>query len=462
MTHLLPRSRPQAQGVPAAAIARFVRALDDIPHVHTLTIARHGHVVAEFARPPYERDAPHALYSVSKSFTAIAVGLAIDERRFGLDDRVVDLLADLVPQHPSPRLEALRVRHLLTMTTGHDAEPWAEDDDWARGILTAELAFEPGTHWLYNTPATHLLSQIVQTRTGERLLDYLTPRLFEPLGIVAPTWLQNPVGVDAGGFGLSLRVEELAAFGQLLLQRGRWNDRQLVPAEWIDQATSRQVANGTPSGTSDWDQGYGFQFWMCRHGAYRADGAFGQYVVVLPEHDAVVTMTGGLADMALPLEALWEIVLPALDTVGEDAEVPAPRPIAPSGGERRDIEAAFEYDGPIRRLCVSATVLEIDGLELRFAPDGWVVGSAGPLLHRNRVYGDHVALSGGWQADTFVALLRALEDAVTFRLELTSEGRLTITRDVGFEGTHVWEGAPSAEPDQSGSAAVDHHSVVSP
>lgn len=469
MTHLLPRARPEDQGVPAAAIARFVRALDDIPHVHTMTVVRHGHVVAEFARPPYDRDAPHALYSVSKSFTSVAVGIAIEEGRFGLDDRVVDLLADVAPQHPSPRLADLRVRHLLTMTTGHDAEPPVREDHWARGILTADLAHGPGTHWLYNTPATHLLSQIVQTRTGERLLDYLTPRLFEPLGFVSPTWLQNPVGVDAGGFGLMARAEELAAFGQLLLQRGRWKDRQLVPESWVDQATSRQVANGIPSRTSDWDQGYGFQFWMCRHDAYRADGAFGQYVVVMPEHDAVVTMTGGLPDMALPLDALWETLLPAFDTVEPDAEIPAPRAIAPAGGESRDIELAFTYDGPVRRVGVSRHTLEIDGVELGFAPGEWTVATVTPLLERWGVFGDRVAVSGGWREDAFVAFVCALEDAVTFRLELSVAGHLTVTRDVGFTGSDVWDGDPEApEPSeatgQTGSepALVDHQSVVSP
>ena len=139
---LLPRSRPEDQGLPSAAVARLVAALDQIAHVHTLTVTRHGHVVAEFARPPYERDAPHALYSVSKSFTSIAIGIAIDEGRFGLDDRVIDLLADQAPRHPAAHLEALTVRQVLTMTTGHDPEPedWDGDGDWARTILSSGAA----------------------------------------------------------------------------------------------------------------------------------------------------------------------------------------------------------------------------------------------------------------------------------------------------------------------------------
>lgn len=465
VTELLPRSTPGAQGIPSAAIARLMAALDGIPHVHTLTLVRHGHVVAEFARPPYERDAPHAMYSVSKSFTAMAVGIAIDEGRFGLDDRVIDLLEDAVPRHPSAHLEAMRVRHLLTMTTGHDVEEpdWTDDGgaDWARSILRWELSHEPGTHWLYNTAATYLLSQIVQTCTGQRLLAYLTPRLFDPLGFVDPTWRQSPTGVDAGGFGLSIRAEELAAFGQLLLQRGRWQDRQLVPAAWIDQATSRQVANGTPTEASDGNQGYGFQFWRCRHGAYRGDGAFGQYVVVMPEHDAVVAMTGGLADMQLPLDAVWTTLLPSFDTVEAEVEVPAPRPIAAVGGELRDREAAFAYDGPIGRLRITDGVVGIDGAEVRYAPDDWVAGRMDPVPAADPpLFGDRVAASGGWRGDSFVLEVRLLEDAVTFRLEVAADGHLTITRDVGFDGTDVWSGDPIG--DQADPALDAHHSVVSP
>ncbi len=454
---LLPRSRPEDQGVPSAAIARFVTALDDIPHVHTLTVVRHGHVIAEFARPPYDRDTPHALYSVSKSFTSIAVGIAIDEGRFALDDRVIDLLAEWAPPHPSAHLAELRVRHLLSMTTGHDAEEPDWGHDWARSILAWDLPHAPGTHWIYNTAATYLLSQIVQARTGERLLDYLTPRLFDPLGVQHPTWRQSPTGVDAGGFGLSLRAEELAAFAQLLLQRGRWQDRQLVSAEWVDLATSRHATGGTPTETSDWGQGYGFQFWMCRHRAYRGDGAFGQYVVVIPEHDTAVTMTGGLPDMAPPLDALWATLLPAFDTVEQDADVPPPRPIPTLGGELRDIDLEFAYDGPVGRLRISNGVIRVDESDIRYAPGEWIRGRMHPASGDDPLwYGDQVAASGGWHGDTFVALLRMLEDAVTFRLEVTAAGHLTITRDVGFEGTEVWEGDPRPDRADAAGALVDY------
>jgi CubicO group peptidase (beta-lactamase class C family) len=457
MTTLLPRSRPEDQGVPSGALARLVQALDEIDHVHTLTVVRHGHVVAETSWAPYGRDLPHALYSVSKSFTAMAVGLAVSEGRFGLDDRVIDLLPDDAPAVITDRLASLRVRHLLTMSTGHAEEPRDWGEDWSATLLAAELTFDPGTHWLYNTPATYALSEIVQRRTGLRLRDYLGPRLFEPLGFEEPWWEQSPTGVDAGGFGLMLRSEEIAAFGQLLLQRGRWGGRTLVPAEWIDLATSAQIFNGT--GEGDWNRGYGFQFWRCRHDAYRADGAFGQYVVVMPDHDAVIAMTGGLSDMQLPLEAIWRELMPAWDTEEPPAAVPTRLAIAAPGGAVRDEVVEFRYEGPIGRVRIERDTLTLDGAELTVVPGRWTPAHLGSGHGRRGFwYGDRFVVAGGWVADAYVAQLRALQDAVTFRLEVSSTGRLTITRDHGFTGPDVWAGDPmGVQPD-----VADHHSAVSP
>ncbi|WP_203579676.1 serine hydrolase domain-containing protein [Microbacterium hibisci] len=459
MTHLLPRSTPELQSVPAAAISRLISALDGIDQLHTLTVVRHGHVIAEATWAPYQRELPTAMYSVSKSFTSIAVGLAVSEGLLAVDDRVVDLIPEFAPEHPSEHLRALRVRHLLTMTTGHSEEPPLWEGDWVRAALAADLPYEPGTHWLYNTPATHVLSQIVQVRTGQRLLDYLRPRLFDPLGFRDPLWQQSPAGVDAGGFGLFIRPEELAAFGQLLLDGGVWRGRRLVPAEWIDQATSKQVAN--EPGDRDWNQGYGFQFWRCRHGAYRGDGAFGQYVVVLPEHDAVVAITGGLPDMQQPLDAIWEFLLPAFDlpapAPAPAAAVDLPTPVPAVGGELRPQSVAYEYDGVIRSLRVAEGVVEIDGRQLRCVPDSWSIGEfpEDPSVDRFW-YGDQVAISGGWKGETFTADVRLLQDASTFRLVLDGSGHLRVTRDVGFDGTEVWEGDPAQ------SDVVAHHSAVSP
>jgi hypothetical protein len=156
-----------------------------------------------------------------------------------------------------------------------------------------------------------MLSAIVQKVTGMTVLDYLKPRLFEPLGIDNPTWVASPQGITAGAYGLAVRTEDIARFGQLYLQKGKWNGKQLIPAAWVEDATARQTANGSAP-TSDWDQGYGYQFWRSRHNTYRGDGAFGQYCMVMPELDAVVAITSGVRDMQSVMNLVWTKLLPAM------------------------------------------------------------------------------------------------------------------------------------------------------
>ncbi|TFD34159.1 serine hydrolase domain-containing protein [Cryobacterium cryoconiti] len=313
----LPRSTPEAEGISSAAIVDFIAAAEEqLESLHSLMVVRHGRVVAEGWWSPYAAQHPHSLFSVSKSFTSTAVGLAIGEGRLTLDSLIVDLLPDELPAQIDPHLAALTVRHLLTMTTGHatDTVSLADDapgDNWARAILAQPLEFAPGTRFVYNTGASYLLSAVLQRLTGERLFDYLTPRLFAPLGIVGATWETCPRGIDAGGWGLSLTTEQLATFGQLLLRRGRWNGTQLVPAAWIDEATAVQVDTSGSEHDLDGRQGYGYQYWRNRPTGYRADGAFGQFCLVLPETDAVIVLTAALPTAQRALDLVWEHLLPA-------------------------------------------------------------------------------------------------------------------------------------------------------
>ena len=173
----------------------------------------------------------------------------------------------------------------------------------------------PGTHFKYNTAGTFIQSAIVQKVTGQTVFDFLRPRLFEPLGIEHPVWDANFQGISLGGYGLRVRTEDIAKFGQLYLQKGRWNGKQLVPAEWVTMATAKQTSNGS-NPKSDWNQGYGFQFWRCRHNAYRGDGAFGQYCLVMPDQDAVVAITSGVKDMQAVLNVIWDKLLPAMELSG--------------------------------------------------------------------------------------------------------------------------------------------------
>ena len=318
MSGNLPRGSADAEHVSPAKLTAFLDAADRFGGIDSVMVLRHGRVIAERWWPPASPPVPHVLWSVGKSFTSIAVGLAIAEGRFGISDRVIDLLPDDVPETIDGHLATMTVRHLLTMTSGHSSESLPETDrtpgtNWARDVLSRPVPFEPGSRFVYNSGTTYLLSAIIQRHSGMNLLEYLTPRLLDPLGIRDATWEQSPQGIDAGGWGLSATTRDVAKFGQLCLQRGEWNGSQLVPGEWLAAATSRQVATGEEPDRPDWSQGYGYLFWQCRHGAYRADGKDGQFCIVLPDFETVVTMTANLSDMQGELDLVWDFVLPALN-----------------------------------------------------------------------------------------------------------------------------------------------------
>ncbi|HEX3133228.1 MAG TPA: serine hydrolase domain-containing protein, partial [Planctomycetota bacterium] len=295
----LPRSTPEKQGIASPAILSFIHAVDqEIDGMHSFMLLRHGTVVAEGWWKPYDAETPHLFFSLSKSFTSTAVGIAIGEGKLSLDDEVLKAFAEEAPAEVSANLKSMRLRDLLRMQAGHEKETsfWKDGsgengDTWTKRFLAHPVVFKPGTRFLYNTPATFMASAMVRKATGEDILDYLKPRLFDPIGFKNPTWVKNPQGTSVGGYGLMGRTEDIARFGQLLLQKGQWNGKQIVPAAWIAEATALQTSNGS-NPASDWDQGYGYQFWRCRHNAFRGDGAFGQYCLVMPDQDAVIAITG--------------------------------------------------------------------------------------------------------------------------------------------------------------------------
>lgn len=323
----LPRSSPEAQGVSSKAVLEFIQAEDKINTLHSLMVLRHGQVIAEAWWKPQAADKPHVLWSLSKSFNSTAVGLAIEEGKLNLDDAVLKFFPDDVPADPSENLKAMKVRDLLTMTCGHDTEPHLALDGKlsVKEFLTHPVVHKPGTHFQYNTLGSYTLSAIVTKATGKTVLEYLKPRLFEPLGIENPRWDASPEGYSLGGYGLFLCTEDIAKFGQLYLQKGKWNGKQLIPEKWVEEATSKQVPNDKESHAkmgSDWREGYGFQFWRCTHNAYRGDGAAGQFIVVMPEKDAVVVITAETGSMQGELNALWEKLYPAFTDalLSEDAQ----------------------------------------------------------------------------------------------------------------------------------------------
>ena len=307
---------PSELQVDAARITSFVDAVEAAGmDLHSLMILRHGRVVAEGWWAPYRSDDIQLVYSLSKTFLAMAVGIAISEGRFSAEDLIADLLPGFAPGPRPDHLRQLRVRHLLSMASGHREETLLRIAGTGRDPVASFLALAPGeppgSVFAYNQGNPLTLSQLITSVTGERLVDYLRPRLFDPLGIDRAEWLTVSSGIDQGFSGLHVTTESVAKLGQLILQLGRWQDTQLVPAEFVAECRRPQVGNSRTSANPDWQQGYGYQMWMCRHGAQRGDGAFGQLMIVLPDADAVVVCTAQVLDMQAEVDLIWQHLLPA-------------------------------------------------------------------------------------------------------------------------------------------------------
>ena len=315
----LRRSTPEEQGISSAVITEFIEALQQTgQEIHTIMLVRHGFVITEGGWKPYSPDLPRLLNSVTKSFTSAAIGFAVAEGRLSVEDTVLSFFSEEAPVDPSSYLSAMRVKHLLAMATGHTEDTIEyirarEDGDWVRGFLEFPVKEVPGTRFIYNSGASHILSAIIQKLTGETLHDYLQIRLLEPLGIMGTKWESCPRGINTGGWGLSITTEDIAKFGQLYLNKGVWKDQQLLSEEWIAESVQSHISNGDDP-NSDWAQGYGYQFWLNRcHGSYRADGAFGQLSVVMPKQDAVLAVTAAVTDLGIVLEQVWQVLIPALN-----------------------------------------------------------------------------------------------------------------------------------------------------
>ncbi|MYW62572.1 serine hydrolase [Streptomyces sp. SID8379] len=405
---------------------------------HSLMVVRHGHVVAEGWWAPYSAERPHLLYSLTKSFTSVAVGFAIADGLLSLDDRVVDVLPDHVPADISEQGSRVTVHHLLSMTVGHHsdslAEAWErEPGDLVKGFLGLPFATVEGTRHTYDNSTTFVLARMVERVTGRGLPEFLDERLFKPMGIDHAEWDRVAGGAAFGFHGLHLTTEAVAAFGELLLRGGMWGERRLVPREWVELATGRQVdcvpfKDGTND--ADFSCGYGYQFWMSRHG-YHGHGSFGQQCVVVPSHDLVVAVTAQGESQEV-FDALWECLLPGLDETGcaRDDEVLADRlqrlslaPVQGSAGPEGAVEAKLDASAEGSALPDGTTVVvdPVDG--------GWLV-RFGSLLDVEIGHGDWressplgrpVVAAGAWQGSTFVADLYVITTPHRVRLVVDAE-----------------------------------------
>ncbi|MFF8540910.1 serine hydrolase domain-containing protein [Streptomyces werraensis] len=333
MTHrALPTAAPATQGVDASGVHAFLDALEADPDIepHGVTIVRHGRVVASGSWAPWTAERPHLLYSLSKSFTSTAAGLAEAEGLIDFDAPVLSYFPEIDADITDPRSRAMLVRHVASMASGHDHETvdeafGADPAEPVRGFLLQPPQRDPGTLFTYNQPCTYTLAAIVQRVTGQTLVEYLRPRLFDPLGIGETLWSRDRAGREIGFAGLHTTTDAIAKFGLLYLNDGVWQGERLLPEGWVERATRAHIGTAGAMGGDDrpdWDQGYGYQFWRGRHG-YRGDGAYGQFCLVLPEHDAVIAATSATVEMQRYLELVWRHLLPAFGDAppsGRDAE----------------------------------------------------------------------------------------------------------------------------------------------
>ncbi len=316
----LPRSTPEAEGFSSQAIIDFVNAVENSHHeMHSFMIVRHGKVLAEGWWNPYSPELKHTMYSTSKSFTSTAVGFAVNEGLITVHDKLVSFFPEYLPDTVSENLADVEIQDLLTMSFGQQPEPPGSlirsSDNWIKALLAVPVVNKPGSVFLYNSYATYLLSAIVQKVTGDKVIDYLKPRLFEPLGITGEDWEVDPMGINLGGWGLRIKTEDMAKFGLLYLQMGQWHGKQIIPEDWVVEATTAHIiqspeVSDEDRAKSDWLQGYGYKFWRSRHNSYRGDGAYGQYILVLPEKDAVIAITSETSDMPGELNLVWDYLLP--------------------------------------------------------------------------------------------------------------------------------------------------------
>lgn len=301
----------ESVGVSSKEVQAFIdHCMKENKELHSVMVIRHGKVACEAYREPYGSEHKHMMYSVSKSFTSTAIGLAIEEGYIALDTRLVDVFPEARGNKPDAYLEELNVEDLLTMRSGLSVSPLMDKtkDRWFKDILASEWVSEPGTEFLYISENMYLLCCIIHKKTGMNVMDFLKPRLFEPLGIENAYWETCPRGVEAGGWGMMLSTEDLAKLVLCYHQGGKFNGKQVLPEWWTKQATAYHADNSVANQDLDSVAGYGYCFW--RNGgyknSYRADGMFSQFGIVFEDLDACFVSTGGEINEQGMRDVVWE------------------------------------------------------------------------------------------------------------------------------------------------------------
>ena len=322
--HGFPKMSPESMGISSDRLLHMMKKLAELEYFNSIVILRHGHCVLECWQSPFERETPHQLFSLSKSFTSCAIGLAQSEGLLKVTDKLISFFPEYAECVTDKRMLNVSLEDLLTMRSGHlvcATKYMFGQQDYIKAFLSSKLDTEPGTRFTYNSGATYMLSAVIHKVANENVREYLIPRLFKVLQIVPGIWECCPQGINLGGWGLSLTTDDLAKFSYLLLQRGKWNGKQIIPEEYLAAATSKHADNSMNT-LPDWQQGYGYQFWISQHG-YRGDGAAGQLALILEEYDLCISVTSCLSDMQKLLNVFWHELIPYLNSSSLPEDPPA-------------------------------------------------------------------------------------------------------------------------------------------
>lgn len=315
-TKRIPRAETaESVGVSSKEVQAFI---DDCEkegiELHSLMVLRHGKVACEAFREPYSADYSHMMYSVSKSVTSIAIGFAVEEGLLSLETKFLDVFPYMRPVKYDPYLEKLNVLHLLTMRSGKSVSPMSDrtKDTWLNDFVSSPWVSEPGTEFKYISENMYVLCSMIKAVTGQSVTEFLTPRLYEPLGIETPYWETCPSGIETGGWGIFLTLEDLGKFTLCCQQMGIYDGKQVIPRSWIEEGTKALTESTGES--IDSKCGYGYCFWRCSgENAYRADGMFSQFGIVFEDYDAAFCMQGGNIDEQQTRDCIWRHFAKAFD-----------------------------------------------------------------------------------------------------------------------------------------------------
>ncbi|MDO5310102.1 MAG: serine hydrolase [Planctomycetia bacterium] len=391
----LPRATPESVGVSSEKLTTALQTLDEQTNrIDSIMVLRDGKVILEAWRAPHDPTTPHALYSLSKSFASTAIGFAVQEGKMTLDQKIVDIFPEEVPENPSDNMKNATIRDLLTMSCGHSKEPVRPNNlsafydrpgpnqdgnpTWLHNFMTEPFEHEPGKYFLYNTVGTYVATVALEKSVGQSASDYLKPRLFDPLAITEYVWEKSPEGITKGGTGLFLTTESIAKFGQFYLQKGVWNGKELLNSAWIEEATSKQIDTRRDA-KSNWGQGYGYQFWRCHYNAYRGDGAYGQFCVVAPDYNAVIVITSDSDQTHLILDKALDLILPSMEK--------EPLPENPEALQKlRQAQNSLQpREGGVKSELVHRVMKDARGEDVRYVvytPQGYLTSSQSyPVLY---------------------------------------------------------------------------------